>query len=79
MKLAKFLPILSEPFLFRCSLLLLKSALGLMFLCIMKSNLASLDLLESSSLTSKALLLKLLFRGTIPYILTVGVCSYVFL
>ena len=45
-KLSKFLPLLSDPFLFRCSLLLLNSALRLMFLWVMKSNLASLDILK---------------------------------
>ena len=44
-----------------------------MFLCVMKSNLASLHIIASSSLTSNALLLKLSFRRTTPDILAVQV------
>ena len=58
---------------FRCSQLLFKSALRLMFLCVMKSSLASLYIFESLPLTSNALLLKLSFRGTILDIMTVPV------
>ena len=72
-KLTKFSPVLSDPFLFRYSRLLLKSALRLIFLYIIKSNLASLLICKSSSLTSNALLLKLSLRRTIDDILTVRV------
>ena len=44
-----------------------------MFLCVMESNLASLHIFESSSLTFNALLLKLSFHESIPDILTVRV------
>ena len=50
---------------FRCSLLLFKSAVKLMFLYVMESNLASSHTFESSILTSTASLLKLPFCGTI--------------
>lgn len=66
MKLIKFLPILSEPFLFKCSLLSFKSVIGLMFLCFIKSNLVSLHIFKFSLLTY-ALLFKCRSVGLYRY------------
>ena len=67
MKLIKFLPILSEPFLFKCSLLSFKSVIGLMLLCFIKSNLVSLHIFKFSLLTYNALLFKCRSVGLYKY------------
>ena len=61
-KLTKFSPILLDYF-----------SIDVVCFYVMKSNLASLHIFASSSLTSNTLLLKLPFRGTVPDILTLRV------